>query len=337
MSIPFNRSWVIMLGALVFGGIAVFASSRYISTTISKEKARLAPNIEQVDVVVAKTDLERGSLVGPDSMAVRKMPREFVPGTAVLPDEFGNVEGAKLGFDMRAGEVLLSGSLEGADTATFATKINRGVRAMTLSVDEVNSLSGLLQPGDRVDLFFTAKPPVEGMRGRKSSERTALLLQNVEVLATGRQVRPTITDGGTPGVGRTFSTITIQAGASDAQRLILAQKAGSITAVLRGPEDQDPLTAGVMDESALFGGPTTPRQAARVARASGPKAEVIIGGSGRMSRELVSLANAAPRGGDGPIANAPQSGPDAATAQFLRDLANASRPPPSEPATMSSR
>jgi pilus assembly protein CpaB len=339
MSIYLNRSWVIMLGAVVFGGIAVFASSRYISTTISREKAKLAPQVDTVDVVVAKTDLERGSLVGSETMAVRKMPREFVPGTAVMPEEFGNVEGAKLGFEMRAGEVLLTGTLEGADTATFATKISEGVRAMTLSVDEVNSISGLLQPGDRVDLFFTAKPPAANGVGRQARERTALLMQNVEVLATGRQVRPTITDGGTPGVGRTFSTITIQTNAPDAQRLILAQKAGSITAVLRGPTDQTPLTASAMDASMLFGAPAT-ATGTRVARESGPRAEVIVGGMGRMTREFVSLAAA----GSAPPAPAPTartepaaSSTDQATAQLLRQIIDANRPPPSEPVTISSR
>jgi pilus assembly protein CpaB len=337
MSVSINRSWVVMLGAVVFGGIAVFASSRYISTTISKEKARLAPQVNTVDVVVAKTDLERGSLVGSETMAVRKMPREFVPGTAVMPDEFGNVEGAKLGFDMRAGEVLLTGSLEGADTATFATKISSGVRAMTLSVDEVNSISGLLQPSDRVDLFFTARPPTANGVGRQARERTVLLMQNVEVLATGRQVRPTITDGGTPGVGRTFSTITIQTNAPDAQRLILAQKAGSITAVLRGPTDQAPLTASAMDASSLFSAPTA---APTVARASGPRAEVIVGGMGRMTREFVSLAAA----GAAPPAAPPTArlepaatSTDQATAQLLRQIVDANRPPPSEPVTISSR
>jgi hypothetical protein len=34
-----------------------------------------------------------------------------------------------------------------------------GIRAMTISVDEVNSLSGMLQPGDRIDLLLSVRPP----------------------------------------------------------------------------------------------------------------------------------------------------------------------------------
>jgi pilus assembly protein CpaB len=334
MAITLNRSWIILGGAVVFGAIAVFASSRYISTTISKEKARLMPDVETVDVVVAKEDLDRGSFVGSESMAVRQVPAEFVPGSAVTPDEFANVEGAKLAIDMRAGEVLLRGTLEGADTATFATKVSRGVRAMTLQVDEVNSLSGLLQPGDRVDLFFTARPQPDSS-GRQAREQTSLLMQNVDVLATGRQVRPSITDGGTPGIGRAFSTITIETDTRDAQRLILAQKAGSITAVLRGPDDKDPLTAATIDAGSLFG-EAAKAPVPRVARNSGPRVEVIVGGGGRMAREMVSIAAA-------PVVGASATrAPDVAAsnqdqpAQLLRAIVEASRPP-AEPPTMRSR
>lgn len=337
MAIAFNKSWVILIGAVVFGAIAVVASSRYISTTLSREKARLLPNVEQIDVVVAKSDLERGSFVDGETMAVRKVPREFVPGTAVLPDQFGNYEGAKLAVDMRAGEILLRGTLEGADMATFATKIARGVRAMTLRVDEVNSLSGLLQPGDHVDLFFTARPQIGSRSAGRDKEQTALLLQNVEVLATGRQVRPTITDGGTPGVGRAFSTITIEATAHDAQRLILAEKAGAITAVLRGTEDREPLVAGTMDMASLFGSPK--RVGSRAVR-RGPTAEVIVGGNGRMARELVALearsgsVAAVPANKSAPPIAA--TGNDPQSSQLLKSLLEASRPP-AEPITISSR
>jgi pilus assembly protein CpaB len=338
MAISLNRSWIVLGGALVFGALAVFASSRYISTTLSKEKARLTPDVEQIDVVVAKADLERGMLVDSETMAVRKVPAEFVPGSAVTPEEFGNFEGAKLALEMRAGEVLLRGTLEGADTATFATKVARGVRAMTLQVDEVNSLSGLLQPGDRVDLFFTARPQPDA-QGRQPREQTALLMQNVDVLATGRQVRPSITDGGTPGIGRAFSTITIETNARDAQRLILAQKAGSITAVLRGPDDKEPLTAATIDAGALFGEVPKTR-APRLARNAGPRVEVIIGGSGRMAREMIPVAAAPATGAVPPVVStsAPEvtASVQAQSAQLLRAIAEAARPP-SEAPTMSSR
>jgi pilus assembly protein CpaB len=99
-------------------------------------------------------------------------------------------------------------------------------------------------------------------------------------------VRPSIGDNGQPGASRSYSTVTIEATPRDAQRLILAQKSGTLTAVLRGPEDQAPLQANAMDSRDLFG--VAPVK--RVARASGPNAEIIIGGKGgKAERDLVPL------------------------------------------------
>lgn len=333
-SIRWSSSWVVLIAAVVFGGLAVFAASSYISQTVRAEKARLAPNVESMDVVVAKADLERGDIVGADNMAVRKVPKEFVPGTAVDPTIFGNVEGARLAVPMRRGEILLRGILEGADTATFSTKVLKGVRAITLSVDEVNSLSGLLQPNDHVDLFYTAKPLRGGRPDGSAPDRTQVLMQNVLILATGRQVRPTIADGGQPGVGRAFTTITIEATPEDTQRLILAQKAGSLTAVLRGPLDSKPITADAMDVSSLFG------QSKRLKNAVDTRVftEIIVGGTGRVERELLPVASV-PRAQDeraaptaAPPAFAPASAPTASDA--VREFIKATTPP-SEPITMS--
>jgi pilus assembly protein CpaB len=331
-----NRSWVILVGAVVFGGLAVFAASRYISQTIAVERAKLAPQVEMVDVVVAKGDLERGTHVGPENMAVRPMPREYVPGTAVTPDQFANVEGARLSVDLRGGEVLLRGTLEGADESTFAHKVRDGVRAMTVSVDEVNSISGLLQPGDRIDLFFTARPPRGGYQ--QAPETTMVLMQNVVLLATGRQVRPSIGDNGQPGATRSYSTVTIEASPRDAQRLILAQKSGTLTAVLRGPEDQAPLQAQVMDSRDLFGAAPVVK---RVARSTGPQAEIIVGGKGgKAERELVSLSgllqSAAANNtrvvpaSEVPAGAVPVSALDQKAAEAVRQFVQASGPVPME-------
>jgi pilus assembly protein CpaB len=316
------QSGLMLLGAFVFGGLAVFASSRYISQTVEREKQRLNPNVETMEVVVAKSDLPRGEIIGMDNMAVRKVPKEFVPGTAVDPGTFGNVEGAKLGVEMRRGEILIRGTLEGADTATFSTRVEKGVRAITLTVDEVNSLSGLLQPNDRVDLFFTAKPIRRTADGGVPADQTRLLMQNVNILATGRQVRPTVANGAQTGVGRAFTTITIEASPVDVERLILAQKAGSLTAVLRGNADAEPVTASTMDASELFGAPA-PRKGG--ARGPGPEmTEIIIGGKGSAQRELLQML-----GADRAIAAAPP--PTAAlppsTADVLRDFLKANRAP----------
>lgn len=322
-SSPKNNSWMLLVLAIVIGAGGAFAGYLYISQTLKAERAKLNPNVESVEVVVAKRGLDRGDIVTSESMAVRQVPKDFVPGTAVDPGSFANVEGARLAVSMRAGEILLRGTLEGADASTFSTKIEPGVRAITLTVDEVNSLSGLLQPNDRVDLFYTSKPIRGNSFVSSAPDQTRLLLQNVVILATGRQVRPTIANNGA-GVGRAFTTVTIEASPHDTQRLILAEKSGHITAVLRGAKDEEAITAGVMDVGSLFASSRKIRVASGVPLST----EVIIGGRGKLESEMLRMAalDRADRFGSGaPRATAPVSQVEkttaaSSTADILKEL-----------------
>ena len=159
-----NRTLVLLLIAGAFGALAVSGARGYIAERLAVERELLNPRTAMVDVVVAKRDLAPGTPVDADTMAVRSLPVEFVPGGAIRPDVFEHHAGARLSQPMRSGEPLLPGAFEQGRDGTFSTRIRQGIRAMTIQVDEVNSVSGMLQPGDRIDLLFTVRPPaVPGM------------------------------------------------------------------------------------------------------------------------------------------------------------------------------
>ncbi len=270
-----RRSGLLFAAALGFGALAVFGVRGYLAERIEIEKARLAPSHATIEVVVARRDLEAGTVVDPDSMAVREVPVDLVPGSAVLPERFEQHLGARIGQPMRSGEPLLAGAIVGADASTFSTRIRSGIRAMSVLVDEVNSVSGMLQPGDRIDLLFTVRPPVApGMP--PAQEVTSTLMQDLAVLATGRQVRA---DKGDAAGLRHFTAITVEVSPAQAQELIVAQRSGKLTAMLRNPDDRQPLRPRAMDLNALLG-IDAPQPTVVVPKAVGP--ELIVGGRGAL-------------------------------------------------------
>src|SRR5690606_30674432 len=114
---------------------------------------------------------------------------------------------------------------------SLSARLTEGRRAVTMPVDEINSLSGMLQPGDLIDLYVS----FEHRRRRV----TAPLLQGVLVLATGPR---TFADGErsqqAPGAGAGgYSAITLDTSPEDAVKLVAARQAGTITAMLRHPRD----------------------------------------------------------------------------------------------------
>ena len=159
----------------------------------------------------------------------------------------------------------------------FAARVPAGVRAFTVVVDEVNSLSGMLQPGDRIDLLLSARPPVTAA-GPQPVEITRTLLQGIRVLATGRQVRPGA-DESRPGRG--YGAITVEVSPEQAQRLVVAQRIGRLTAMLRNPEDRAPVEAAPIDAWGLLG-LAAPVPAVPETRPPPRATELIVGGQGAL-------------------------------------------------------
>ena len=298
-----RAAWM-ALGAIAFGAFAVVGTRNYIATRLADEKARLQPRHETVEVVVAKRDLRRGDTVGPDTMAVRRLPREYAPGGAVAPDRFDAFAGARLQLPMRAGEPLLPTAVAPPEPPSISARVRPGIRAMTVAVDEVNSLSGMLQPGDRIDLLLSVRPP--SAAGALQPEVTRTVLQDVPVMATGRQSRAA--SGDDAPLGRTFTSITVEVLPEQAQRLVVAQRSGKLTAVLRNPNDRRPVADRRLDVNMLLGLAPPPAPPAVPAPAPRPVTEVIVGGRGQATP---LPGTAAPPTADGPPASgaAPAAAP----------------------------
>ena len=269
-----NKNWLVLIAALILGGFAVYASKAYISNRIAKAEAALKRNEEVVKVVVAKQDMPRGSRVTAETVAVREIPKKFAHADAVTPDKFATSENQRLAFPLRGGEELLWAHMEGGETPTFSAKLSKGLRAITFPVDDINSISGMVQPGDKIDLMVSIKEKDRSDRDHPDKDKDVVfpLLQDVLVMATGQQVGRQGEEGESQNK-RAYTTITLQTSPDNAKRIILAQTAGKLTAVLRNPEDMAMAAANKVDVSMILGtsGPTLGAR---------PNVEIISGGSG---------------------------------------------------------
>lgn len=267
-----HRNALLLATALGLGVLAAVGARGYIAGQLELERDRLAPRLAQVQVVVARRDLARGDPVTADTMAVRDLPGEYVSAGVVTPERFDAVAGAVLAQPMKAGEPLLRASAVSPESGAFSGRVRSGIRALTIAVDEVNSLSGMLQPGDRIDLMLSVRLPGASM-SPIPQELTRPLMQDIRVLATGRQAQA----GTEERPARGFTTITIEVTPEQAQKLVVAQRSGKLTALLRNPGDHATTPQTEMDVYALLGmKPGASAPPVRVAP------EVIIGGVGAL-------------------------------------------------------
>jgi pilus assembly protein CpaB len=288
-----NQNWLLLLVALLLGGGAAFLGNRMVQRHMQAldEEAKRAN--QPTPVVVAKRDLLPGDALTGENFAVRQVPREFVNADALTPEAFGQLEYQRLAVAMKRGDMLLPVHAEGQGSTVFSATLKNGRRAMTFEVDTVNSVSGMLRPGDRIDLMLSQRAS-----GDSQEEVTRTLLSNMVVLATDQNIRRR--DEKT-GQERSFSTVTLDLSPKEAQRLIVAKQAGRLTALLRHPDDQAPNPTSAMTAAGLFG----------TKRSGGLgetlQVEYIVGGGGgpaaiqkqvldALARPMPPMAAAAPPG-----------------------------------------
>ena len=236
-----GRPAVVLALAIVAGLTAAWSARQHIMGHV--ERLEADARVPMVTRVVAAHDLPVGTRLSADHMAAREFPQTLVPSDSVEISHHSGLVGMVLRSSVRAGDLILPVHARAVEQSAFSNYLGEGRRAITMPVDAINSVSGLLQPGDLIDLYVS----FEYQRRRI----TAPLLQGVLVLATGAQTQALAAGGGHgdgPGGGRagsyatgnSYTTVTLDTSPEDAVKLVAARQSGVITAVLRHPNDDQP-------------------------------------------------------------------------------------------------
>ncbi|AHG63709.1 putative Flp pilus assembly protein CpaB [Advenella mimigardefordensis DPN7] len=242
-----NRNVLLLLAAIAAGLAAAWFARRYIQDHIRAldEQAK----VRTVSRIVADFDLPEGLRLERLHLAVMPVPVNWVPSGSIAPEEVESIEGKLITTAVRKGDILLRANLAPQRHQAFSQKIRTGRRAVTIPVDAINSVSGMLVPGDLIDLYVSFE--------YRRKRITAPLLQGVLVLATGSDSRQTDA-AEESGQSTAFSTVTLDTAPEEAARLVAARQAGTITALLRHPDDARASNKGVQGDLATLLGIAKP-------------------------------------------------------------------------------
>jgi pilus assembly protein CpaB len=182
--------------------------------------------VKTLRVVVAAHDMPVGTLLRKSDLKVVNYPENDIPKGALFASP--NAENRVVMVPMNTNEPVLQGKL--SDTTSvegIASTIDRGYRAVSVQVTETSGVAGLIQPGSHVDVLFT-RP------GSMAEATTSMILQNVRVISTGRNIQAgQAVDPRAP----KSPTVTLVLTPDDAQKLELAKNQGKIGLSLRHPLD----------------------------------------------------------------------------------------------------
>ena len=224
-------------------------------------------------VVVASRNLQPGELINSSSVSLRKIPQEFINNSSITGENFESVDGQGLLLAVKAGEPILTSYTVTRGGAYFSGTLKPGRRALTIEVDEISSISGMLRAGDKIDILVTAKQPKKVGIVAATDDMTFPLLSNLSVLATGQAQR------GSGNATVTYTHITLDVTPDEANSIIAAKTGGKMTAVLRSPKDELPNNSQIK----------TMANVVPSVLASEPKlVEYLVGGSGGSGAGIVT-------------------------------------------------
>jgi pilus assembly protein CpaB len=220
-----------LLIAIGLGALAMMLNQYYLTT-----QAALFDPGRKVQVVLAKKDLSEGTMLTTSLMERKAIPERYVPkGSIKDPKE---VEGQELGVKVQSGDYILWNDIPGRRIVgrRLSDQVDPkdGTRAITIPVDELNSLSRSLTNGDRVDILYTFNVP--GLNQKLST----VLLQNVQIINTG-SYSVAEQERGESGAGKKYGSVTLKLAAQDALRLNYARQNGQISVLLRNSQDNGAL------------------------------------------------------------------------------------------------
>lgn len=274
-SLPVNKTWTMLGIAVVLAILATFLTARYLQSREASIAAEIAAKANQggpkVTVVVPIQDMPVGTTIDLNVVASRPVPADLLYPGAITTDEFSAYKGQSLIRPVLKGRPLLKADLRPM-YADFAGSLEPGTRAMTIEVDELNSVAHMIQPGNRIDLMLV-------MRRDDGGQTVVPFMDRMKVLATGQKVMP---DGEDKPVGAArkvynYSNLTLEVTPSQAARLTLAQDLGKMRFTLRNEKDQATADFSVNAQNILDEVSARARQSRQSGGVSG-MVEFIIGG-----------------------------------------------------------
>ncbi len=315
-----NKYAVMLVGAFVLAIVAVLLLHSYLTQQKNLYQQKLAAQLSagMVQVVVPTRNLVPGTVASGQNMAERLYPQDLIYSSTITAAKWSDYAGRTLARAVQAGKPLLENDFIAKANNDFASTLPKTMRAVTIDVDTLNSINGLVRPDDRVDVLLTGAfgPKSAGENGQRQNE-VLPLLRLAKVLATGHrflgehlieQEQDEGAQQANAAMPMQYSTVTLEVTPQQASELILAQQVGSLRVVLSNLREQPGKGEQVprMDQAQLLAKLTGNGKGAY---AYSPGVQYIIGGSSGGAKQTYAPGPRYPVPAAAPVPVAPVPNP----------------------------
>ncbi len=242
---------LVLIVGLGLAGFAVYMAQGYFSAqsvALARERAVVAAQVPTVEVYAVNRTINYGEALTPEDVVLIKYAEPFLPEGVFRTEEelFPAGEDGQR-FVLRQMDlnepVLLSKVTEPGEDAGITTRLTRGMRAFTITVDVASGVSGFLRPGDKVDVYWSGSMNAD--TGNRAV--TQLIEAGVSLVAVDQTA-----DGSMNGA-MIARTVTVEVTPQQVANLAQAQSTGSLSLSLVGSADDTVATASEVDQQSLLG------------------------------------------------------------------------------------
>jgi pilus assembly protein CpaB len=221
-----------------------------------------------VGYFVAAHPLPAGTLAREEDFTVRSVSPDRVPSGAIIdtPEVRIGLRGSLVRTFLDTGNLVTSQNvLRPRDRGFLASVLEPGMRAISIKVDTESGVSGLIWPGDYVDIVVThsATPTALPPANRPSSDSSVLppsppgvsetVLRDVRIIAIDQEiVRGVPTNNAT--AGKETHTVSLQLAPEQVEKITVALHLGKLSIAARAVEQQETVASG-----ARFSGDVSPK------------------------------------------------------------------------------
>jgi pilus assembly protein CpaB len=232
------RRIIVLLVAVVAAGATAMYARSWIEGQQNNTAVIAAPAPEKVhEVLVADTTLPAGTFVKPQHLRWQRWPTDDVPDTYVLKSTRSKdvMVGAVVRRGIAAGFPITDGSVvKPGERGFLAAVLAPGMRAVSLPINATSSNSGLIFPGDRVDLILTQT--LEAADGATSRRVSETVLRDIRIIAMGVETSDEI---GKDKNHEKAKTATFEVDPRVAEKITLLSELGKLSLSLRSLANED--------------------------------------------------------------------------------------------------
>ncbi len=244
MRLVFGLVLVVGVG---LAGFAVYMAQGYINqyeAALVAERQAREEMVSVVDIYVAAVPLRYGTVLTPEHVRLVKFPEQSLPEGAFRDEKSlfpeGNDKSRVVLRSIEPNEPLLASKItQPGQDAGVAAFLSPGMRAFTINVDVTTGVSGFLNPGDRVDVFWSGEINRRGI--------TKLIQSAVKIIGINQSADQ---DRLSAAIAR---TVTVEVTPEQVAALAQAQSTGRLSLALVGVSDTTAASDIEVDQRQLLG------------------------------------------------------------------------------------